>query len=375
MNQLKTLTNEIDRKGLEDVTMVSCQHFHSGIGNYGFELANNLRKLDLDVTVYKPQKASYNDSHFHDYDWIKGYSYRSLGSLHPYLLPLFIRKKLLFKKASIFHAHWFLSGLALSNFKKPLIVTMHDVSLLHIVESTSRYQDYYRWALRRMIKNRIPIIVVSEQAKQDAIKFANYPEDLVHVVYNGINHQRFFPLDEIPKNDKFRIVYSGGLGKRKNVGLLLHAFKKLEDRFKDIELLIAGAFPERTEYPRLALELGLNNVKFTGYLPDEEMNNFYNSADLMIYPSLYEGFGFAPLEAMVTNTAVLSAKGGALNEVSGKGCETFEYNENDLVEKASFIIENAEERKKLAEKGRKWALSYTWEKSAMDTFQLYQCYS
>lgn len=355
------------------LTMVSCQHFLSGIGQYGYQLSKRLAD-NYDLSLFKPFKAGYADAHYHQLDWVNSVYYRSLGPLHPYLMPAFLAHALPWKasKDSIFHAHWFLSGLALSYIKKRFIITMHDVSLLHVQERSSRYTDYYRWAINRFRKKEIPIIVVSNTAKADAIQHANYPEHLVHAIYNGIDFKRFYPKKTTKRNQPFRIVYAGGLGNRKNLGLLLEAFALLEKKYVDIELLIAGAFPERSPYPALANELGIKKVYFTDFLPDYQMGNFYREGDLMIYPSLYEGFGFAPLEAMACGTPVLCARGGALQEISGGGAISFDYKTEDLFEKACYLIDNKAVRENISNEGIAWVQQFSWEKTAQQTSKIYE---
>ncbi|NTU73270.1 glycosyltransferase family 4 protein [Candidatus Roizmanbacteria bacterium] len=274
--------------------------------------------------------------------------------------------------ADVYHAHWFLSGLALTYaMNRPSVITMHDVSLLHIRESNKHYEDYYKWAVDRFKSRRIPIIVVSNVAKNDTIEYARYPEHLIHVIPNGINQDRYFPLYK-EKKSRFTIIYSGGLGKRKNVDLLLSAYKVLEEKYDHVELKLAGAYPERTSYPNIAKSLGLKRVTFTGYIPDAEMNRFYNSGDLLIYTSLYEGFGFSPLEAMSAGVPVLSTSGGALKEISGDGVQAVEYNAEDVIDKASRLIEHEQDRQALIEKGEKWVKQYSWENTAKKTYEVYE---
>jgi glycosyltransferase involved in cell wall biosynthesis len=167
-------------------------------------------------------------------------------------------------------------------------------------------------------------------------------------------------------------VYSGGLGKRKNVGLLLKAFKILESAGENVELIISGAHPDRTVYPSLAGEMGLKNIHFTGYIDDRCMADFYRSGHLMVFPSEYEGFGLAPLESMASGTPVLSAKGGALQETSGDGAMYFEYDAADLAAKILKLKEDEALRNELTLKGLKRASTFTWEKTVAQTEALYR---
>ena len=354
---------------------ITCQHLLSGIGRYGWELASGVQSRGYLKKFYKPWKKGHSDEVYHNEDWVKGFRYRSLRDLHPYILPWFIKRSLEINDGDILHAHWFLSGLAISKFKKnPKIITMHDVSLLHLPEKGGRYIEYYARSIQRFNKLKIPIIVVSAQAKRDAIEHADYPEELIHVVYNGVNHEQFYPLDNDFKrpDNKFRFIYSGGLGKRKNVGLLLNAFRTIEQTFPDCELIISGAHPERTEYPRMAKSLGINNIQFTGFIPDEEMADFYRSGHCMVFPSEYEGFGLAPLESMACGTPVLSAKGGALTETSSDGAMYFDYSIDDLVSKMESVITDVKLRADLSKRGLKRASDFTWKKTTKDTLDIYR---
>lgn len=354
---------------------ITCQHLLSGIGRYGWELSKSLHDNGILESFYKPYKENHPDEIYHNFNWVNKINYRSFRNLHPYLMPFFIKKALSIQEDSILHAHWFMSGLAISTFKKnPKIVTMHDVSLLHLPEQNSRYIKYYQWAIERFKKLRIPIIVVSENAKLDAIKYANYPEELIHVVYNGINHNQFYPdsNEQLRPKDNFRIVYSGGLGPRKNVDLLLKAFKKVCNQMTDVELVISGAHPERTKYPAMVKDLEIKNVQFTGFIPDEKMADFYRSGQLMVFPSEYEGFGMAPLESMACGTPVLSARGGALQETSCNGALYFDYDESDLADKILELLNDSSLRETLTQKGIDQAYNYSWEKTTKDTEDIYR---
>ncbi|WP_044210414.1 glycosyltransferase family 1 protein [Flammeovirga sp. OC4] len=361
---------------MEDhINLVSCQHFFSGIGRYSFELGEEMYKSSP-IQLFKPSKPS-NADHFYEdqYDWIKGYFYKSFRNLHPYVLPLFIKQALnkSFDPKKIYHAHWFLSGLALSYFSNArFVVTMHDVSLLHVHEGDQWFMKYYKWAIQRFKERRVPIIVVSENAKKDTIQYANYPEELVHVIHNGINFDQFYPpKKEKKKANQFNIIYTGGLGERKNLQLLLHAFQAIEKKYSHVKLKIAGMYPDRTVYPKIAKELSLKNVVFEGYIPDEQLIDFYHSGDLLVFPSLYEGFGFAPLEAMACGVPVLSATGGSLREVVGDGGDFFDYEKEDLQSKMMNVIDDENYRQDLIQRGSQWVKKFTWEESVRKTKEVY----
>lgn len=355
------------------VVMVTDHHVDSGIGYYSLALGEAMQTY-VPTTLVKPFRADHPDSYLHgQHSWMKKAHYKSLRQLRPYILPLFLRKALLGKKGSLYHAHWFLAGLATTyGHRGPRLVTMHDVSLLHVSDSNDRYLSYYRWGLDRFKRLGIPLIVVSEQARRDTIEHARYPEKLVFAVHNGVDLRRFGPLDTTNASDKFTLVYSGGLGKRKNLDLLLHAYQQLQRHYDFLELKIAGSHPERTPYPTRAQTLGLRDVQFTGFVPDDQMNAFYNAGDLLVYTSHYEGFGLAPLEGMACGLPVISTRGGALAEVSGGGAELVDDQVDDLVTAIRRIIDDSAYRRQLAQRGHAWVQQYTWTNAAQKTWEIYQ---
>ena len=354
------------------INLVTDHHLNSGIGRYSFELSLGLQRLGHSVNLFKPFKNDGDDIAFdHKYDWVKKIRYKSLRNLHPYLLPYFIGGRMFFEKADINHAHWFMAGLGLLKARKRnVIVTMHDVSLLHEKEKSGGFTDYYQRSLAIFKKRELPVIVVSEAAKADTIQYAGFNEDRVYAVPNGINFDQFFPMQK-EGNEAFKIIYSGGLSPRKNVGLLLRAAKILQDRNVSVKIEIAGNHPNATPYPALVRELGLKSVSFVGFVPDSDMNTFYNQADLMVYTSKYEGFGFAPLEAMATRTPVISTKGGSLNEISGCGALMIDDDAEELAERIIEMKGSQSLREQYAAKGFDWVQQYTWEKTAEKTLAVY----
>ena len=355
------------------VHQVTDHHLNSGIGRYSLELTKALRAADHQVRLYKPYKTTGDDVAFdRAYPWIRKVRYKSLRSLHSYLLPYFIGGTLLPTQADCYHAHWFMAGLGLMKArKKRMVVTMHDVSLLHEKEKDSQFTAYYKKTLAQFKERDIPIIVVSESAKQDAIRHAGFDDEQIHAIHNGINFDQFFPLI-LEEQRKFKLVYTGGLSPRKNLQLLLDACKILEDRNFDYQLQVAGNHPNSTPYPQQSRELGLKNVAFIGFVPDDQLNDFYNRADLMVYTSKYEGFGFAPLEAMAAGLPVISTKGGSLQEVSGGGAYMIDDSAEELAEAIIHLAHDQAAQEALSARGRSWVKQFTWERTAEKTLNLYQ---
>lgn len=357
------------------ISLVTDHHLNSGIGRYSFELGRSMVKSSNQIQLFKPFKSDGKDSIYHQrFDWMKKIRYRSLRNFHPYLLPYFIGGRVSLTKSDIWHAHWFMAGLGLLKAKKKnLVVTMHDVSLLHEKEKSGKFNAYYRSAIESFKKYSVPVILVSDQAKADAIHYAGFNEEQVFSVPNGINFDQFYPIHR-KSNQIFKIVYSGGLAPRKNLSLILEACKILEDRKVDFILEIAGNHPENTPYPKQAKQLNLQNVQFVGFVPDEELNRFYNSADLMVFSSKYEGFGFATLEAMAAGLPVISTSGGALQEISGGGAKIVGYDPEEMAESILTLMLDRKLRHQYKCKALDWVKKYSWQKTAEETLKVYnQC--
>ena len=169
-----------------------------------------------------------------------------------------------------------------------IATTVHD-AIPYIFHQKNKDFWVYKNELRITDKMSQAIIVVSQKSKDDLLEFTDIKADKIHVVYNGINHDFFYP-NEIKKiNEIFTIRYSGGLGGRKNIETLLYAARILEDRHIEFKMEISGMNPEKIGLTELMDELKLKNVSFMGFVPDDKLREFLSEADLFVFPSLYEG--------------------------------------------------------------------------------------
>ena len=217
----------------------------------------------------------------------------------------------------------------------------------------------------KIAKKANHFIAVSKASKRDLIKILDIPEERISVIYEGVNHEKFYPLN---KHEKFVVGYVGGLGKRKNIEVLLEAARKLEN----IIFKIAGKGPEKERLESIAKKLKLKNVEFVGFIPEDKLNEFYNSLELFVFPSLYEGFGLSVLEAMACGCLIISSNRGSLPEIVGKAGILINPNTNEIV----IAIEKIRRDKKLQEymrkEGIKQAKKFCWRKCAEETLKLYK---
>jgi len=266
----------------------------------------------------------------------------------------------------------------------PAVVTIYDLSFLLYPESFKRSKNFYLGLFTRLSARRARrIIAISESTKQDVIRLLGVSPEKVEVVYCGID-ETFRPLagDQVAAFRSKRslperfILFVGTIEPRKNVTRLIEAFANLHTRrLTDLKLVIGGAkgwFYEDV-FTRVE-ELGLEGeVMFPGYIPVSELPLWYNAAELFVYPSLYEGFGLPPLEAMACGTPVVTANTSSLPEVVGEAGLTVDpLDAEGLAETIRRALDDGALRREMKERGLQRAKGFSWTKAAQETVQVYR---
>ncbi|WP_020533010.1 glycosyltransferase family 4 protein [Flexithrix dorotheae] len=349
------------------VTFISCLTKNCGIGRYTDELTNAIHNRGIDVTLFRKDGG--------DLNYIKNYPYRSFKWLRHYVAPYYLSKAIKSSKSTIFHADYVdaLTAYRWSGKKKSgaVVTTAHD-AIPFKFPGGNLEMKYYRYHVNNATRISDKIIVVSEKSKEDYVYYTRINPDKVEVVYNGINHSFFYP-DAVKKRNKvFTIRYIGGLGtNHKNAQALIEIARILESRNIEFQLQIGSGNAHLTPLPKLAEQYRLKNVKFVGFVPDQEVRQFLAEAELFLFPSLYEGFGFPPLEAMACGTAALSSKAGSLEEVLGNGAITVDPNPEAFATEIERLINDSKALNLLRENGLRQAQNYTWEKACTETLNIY----
>ncbi|MDW7690497.1 glycosyltransferase family 1 protein [Flammeovirgaceae bacterium SG7u.111] len=346
------------------ITYISCRHANCGIGRYTSELANYVYDQE-DVQVYRKGEG--------DKSFINAYPYRSFRSLKDYIAPYYLYQAIKNEDSTIWHADY-PDAITSLHFKKKtkgkVVTTVHD-AIPYLFYKDKLSFKFYEYNMKQAMKYSDAFIVVSKQAKEDLIRFTNISEDRVHVIYNGINHDFFYP-GNVTENETFTIRYIGGLGvPHKNAIALVETARILEKANVKFRLEIGSGIGTNTQLAKLIEEYGLKNVYFNGFIPDVELRSFLAGADLFFYPSLYEGFGFPPLEAMACGTAVVAANKGSLPEVLGNASYLVDPNPEDFANAIIEVMGNAKMRQTMQEKGIAQALKYHWSKAGSETLSLY----
>ncbi len=262
------------------------------------------------------------------------------------------------------------------------VCTIHDlIPLEHPEWFNRRFGQWYEWLLPRLGKRVQHLIAVSEFTKQRVVELLRVPEQRVTVIPNGVSEE-FFPRSAAESkgvrkrlgiDNPDHLLSVGSLEPRKNLHRLLAAWKKVQASTpRELELVVVGP---RNPNPRVFGDVALSElpprVHFTGYVPDECLPGLYSGALAFVYPSLYEGFGLPPLEAMACGTPVVTSRGSSLVEVVGDdGVLVDPWDENSIAEGILEILSNETFRNGLRERARVRAKKFTWEGAARQTLKV-----
>jgi glycosyltransferase involved in cell wall biosynthesis len=265
------------------------------------------------------------------------------------------------------------------------ILTVHDMSFFAYPKETRlRTKLLLKIYIKMSCKRADKIVTVSEFSKKEIIKYLNISPDKIHVVPNGVNTEKYFPIknnDSIKSvKEKYSInnkyfLYLGTLEPRKNIVRLLEAYKKLKTSEDIPDLILAGkkGWLYRDIFEcihRLKLE---KSVIYIGYLSDDDIVPIICGAIAFLFPSLYEGFGMPPLEAMACGTPVLTSNVSSLPEIVGDAALLVDpQNVDDIYEKLKMLVSNDDLRNKLIRRGLERASIFSWDNAAAKMMELYE---
>ena len=248
---------------------------------------------------------------------------------------------------------------------KKRIVTIHDVYHLAFYDTLSLPQKIYsKFMINQAVKKSDVILTVSEFSKQEIIKYTNTNKN-IEIIYNGIEESWMDNNLSFDEKENY-ILYVGNVKPHKNLVRALKAFSLLKDN--NIKFKIVGKkdgfITKDIEIDKLAKHLK-NRVEFTGYVSDDELKKLYKKAKIFLFPSLYEGFGIPPFEAMASGTPVISSNVASLPEVCGDSAYYVNpYDVNDIAKGMETVLKDEELQKELIQKGLERVKLYSWEKSA-----------
>lgn len=265
------------------------------------------------------------------------------------------------------------------------IVTIHDVIHLLFPEYLSGRlaHAYARTCLWAAAKRADRILTVSETSKHDILRRIKVPAEKITVIYNAID-ERFSvepSREQIQRvreryqlDDQF-VLYVGNIKPHKNLERLIHAFHLLRaGGFNHLRLLIIG--DEISKYSALRRAVHVHKlhkeVRFLGFVPIETLAVLYRLADVFVFPSLYEGFGLPPLEAMASGAPVVTSNVSSLPEVVGDAALLVDpYDPESIADGMRQVLTNEELRETLRARGFEQAQRYSWQRSIEQVHQIY----
>ena len=234
------------------------------------------------------------------------------------------------------------------------------------------------------LKKADRIITVSSFSKNEIINHLKYPADKIHVIPNAVDHSIYYKNPDktilnrlnIARDDPI-ILYVGSEEPRQNVDKLIKAFAKLKNKIPNAKIIKIGdsnLLGTREKLFKLINELNLQkDVIFAGSVPEKELPQWYNAADLLVYPCDYAGFGLPPLEAMACGTPVITSNTTSLPEVVGDaGIMIDPADINKLSQEIYSVLTDKDLQKDMSKKGLKRASRFNWDKSASETLEIYE---
>lgn len=264
----------------------------------------------------------------------------------------------------------------------PTLVTVHDLSYVRLPETTMPGMERHlnTW-VPASVERASHVIAVSEATRQDLIELYDTPLQKISVLYHGVTAE-FQPIEDpaclatvrrkYGLGDKPFILSVGTIQLRKNYRRLIQAFARLDPT---LHLVIVGGKGWYCEdvFAEVSRQQLTERVHFLGFVEEGDLPLLYNTADLFVYPSLYEGFGLPVLEAMACGTPVVAADASALPEVVGQaGLLVDPYDVEAMAEVMAHLLADTALQQRLRQAGLARAKLFAWEKMATDLFELYQ---
>lgn len=271
------------------------------------------------------------------------------------------------------------------------VITVHDC--VHILfpnyaPSKNAYERA-RKATKRTIRSCSHIFAVSEATQRDLIRLFSVPAEKITVVYNAIDERvvRDVTLEEQRRvleryqiQDPF-LLYAGNIKPHKNIARIIEAFSVLkselkdDSRWKSLKLMIIGDELSKHQFlRRTVIRSGVQHeVRFLGFVPYDTLKVFYRSAEIFVFPSLYEGFGLPPLEAMANGTPVLTSNVSSLPEILGDAALMVNpENVFEISKGLKHLLFDSHLRAGLVGKGYQQVRLYSWKIAAKIVWETYR---
>ncbi len=262
-----------------------------------------------------------------------------------------------------------------------LTATIYDMSCWIVPEThTAANIAATKLYAERTLSRADCTIAISEQSRRDAIEILKLDPSRVTVVYPGVTDEFFNPSPEAIRSvrERFKlekpyILYVGTIEPRKNVARLIKAYADLPDQVRgNVDLVVAGFLGWNYETEAAMLK-NTPGVRYLGYVPESDMVGLTAGAEVMAYPSIYEGFGFPVAQAMASGVPVVTSRNSSLSEICGDTAVLVDcYDVSDISAGIAGLLDRPSDARVMAQRARERAALFTWERSAMASMRLFQ---
>lgn len=261
----------------------------------------------------------------------------------------------------------------------PQITSIHDANFMRYPQTyDTLYRLYAQFFFRMAAKRSNRLIAFSRAAQEDIVRYFKARPKKVEMIYHGLTHRESnSQKSEYVTKFKPYIFFTGAIEPHKNLLCLVQAFAQVihDPRLKSYNLVIAGSFGhDYINLVNLIEKLGLKEkIHLLGYVEDEKLADLYKNASLFVFPSLNEGFGFPPLEAMQYGVPVAASEVSSLPEVLGEAASFFDPLDVSSISRAiSLLLTDKDKRAELIKLGYGRIKNFSWESSALKTRELYK---
>ena len=352
---------------------IDARFLNSSTGTYGVKLLNYLEQIDTtnrysvlvwpkDIDYWKPTNPNFTVVPA-DYDY---YSFAEQIGLKQFLDKL---------RPDLVH---FLMPQQPLLYQGKTVTTMHDMTLLNTYNSDKNWLIFHakqlvgRFVFKRIAKISDHVIAITQNTKREYQEFSGIPDNKISVIHEAAEvHKGELEPCNVPFKEF--IMYVGQQPDYKNIPRLAEAHQKLLVRHPDLGLVLVGRMNDAVQRNKDMFEKrGYKNIHFTGFLPDNQRDWLFTQTRAYVFPSLMEGFGLPPLEAMAYGTPVVSSNASCLPEVLGDAAEYFNpKNVTDMASTIERVISDDDLRRQMIKRGTSQVAKYSWEKMARETHAIY----
>lgn len=354
--------------------VIDARVINSGTGTYVAKLLKYLQEIDHDNTYtvllrekdqnyWKPSAPNFTTrvAEFDNYSFAEQIGYKKLlEELHPDLVHFCMPQQPIF-------------------YHGKRVTTMHDMTLLRTYNSDKNWFVFHlkqlvgKYVWKRIARISDHVIAISENTKREYQEFTRIPDDHISVVYEAgeAEPSTVKPYDALPFQDF--IMYVGQQPDYKNIRRLIQAHQKLLEAHPNLGLVLVGRMnPDTAANKAWSEKQGYRNIHFTGFIDDPERDWLFTKTRAYVFPSLMEGFGLPPLEAMAYGTPVISSNASCMPEVLGDAAEYFDpLSIDDMAATISKVIDDENLRQDLIARGHAQVAKYSWRRMAEETHAVY----